>query len=308
MVAAGAGRDAAGEGVTADTLFDLASLTKPFTASLALILDRGGVLRLGEALGEIWTTAGPELAGRTCEELLRHRAGLRAWAPLYHRCSAPGSTVDLLVSGELVDAAPGTYSDLGYALWGLTAEQVTGCSLSELFRVHLVDRLDGPLRPGPDSGTAVESRLSNDRERQLARAQGLEVGVRERPGPAATQDGNAHFLGGLAGHAGLFGSAAALAALGCEWLGPGRWLDPGAVAQALGGDGGYALGWARREIFRDWGERLEPGAFGHVGFTGGAVWVEPQAHRIAVLLASRDSDRVDMSPWRRRLQEISAQR
>lgn len=307
-VTSGADRASVEHDATFDlaTPFDLASLTKPFTATLALLLEQEGEMPLDLRLGEVWDSVDAALATRTAEDLLRHRSGLTAWTPLYHRCSAPEETSELLLSGELSGAAPEAYSDLGYILWGLTAERRTGRSLRELFEARLPQRFEGALWLGPRAGAeAVESRLDNDRERALGREQGFEVTPRERPRPGEAQDGNAHFLGGLAGHAGLFGSLDALRGLAEEWLSPGEWLEPESVRKALGGEAAYALGWALGPALGSWSSGLEAGAFGHVGFTGGALWIEPDAGRAAILLASRDSMSVDLGPWRGRLQELT---
>src|SRR5829696_7961671 len=89
------------EGVPAElsTRFDFASLTKPFVASLALVLDAEGTLALGTRIGEVWPEAHRMLARRTPENLLRHRSGLAGWAPLYQRCGSIEEAFDLIVRG-----------------------------------------------------------------------------------------------------------------------------------------------------------------------------------------------------------------
>src|SRR6476661_3743289 len=123
--------EAAGEaraGVPAEisTRFDHASVTKPFVATLALVLDAEGALPLGTRIGDIWPAAHARLARRPLSDLLRHRSGLAGWTPLYHRCRSLDEAVELIASGgregDLVGARMGTYSDLGFILYGRTAE------------------------------------------------------------------------------------------------------------------------------------------------------------------------------------------
>ena len=220
---------------TPGTLFDLASLTKPVVATLAIVLDERGVLPLDLTVGEIFRDAHPRLRKRRLGQLLRHRSGLAPWTPLFARCETRTQALDLLISGEMLAAEGETYSDLGYILWGFAAEDTTGQPLSQL----LQERLFAPLHisnmapsPGPRPDVA-QCRLSNDREIDLARLQGIQIQpVRQIP-HGTVQDGNARFLGGMAGHGGLFSTASAMWKLAREWLSPGRVLKGPDVDQAL---------------------------------------------------------------------------
>lgn len=296
--------ESTGEGAT--SLFDLASLTKPFMATLALRLHLSHRLPLDLPVGEIWPGSAPGLARRTLSELLRHRAGFQPWTPLYNRCHSLVRVPSLLVSGVLLGAEPGTYSDLSYMLWGLAAEKWLSTSLADLVALEL-----GPFgaprellsSPGALPGV-VSCRLGNAKEVELAAAQGFEVETRPGPRRGEVQDGNAAFLGGVAGHAGLFGSTHALWRLAREWLHPRVVLEKGAVAGALGGPGPYALGWARKRDSD--GPTLSASSFGHTGFTGGALWIDPETRRIFVLLAHRRAVSVDLGPWRKRFIRLAA--
>jgi CubicO group peptidase (beta-lactamase class C family) len=122
LVGDGRGEVAAGVVGEADAqrgrpLFDLASLSKLWTASLALRLDARGLLPLGLEIGELWSGCDRRLARRTLEDLLRHRAGFVPWTPLYRRCRRRSTAIRLLVEGSLLGARRGTYSDLDYMLW-----------------------------------------------------------------------------------------------------------------------------------------------------------------------------------------------
>jgi CubicO group peptidase (beta-lactamase class C family) len=310
--AAGWARGAAPEGRPAEaaTWFDYGSLTKPFVATLGLLLNGSGELPLATPLGAVLGGAHPRLAAVRLGDLLRHGAGMQAWTPLYARCRSLVEVRELLLGGQLLGARQGTYSDLDYLLWGQAAEQATGKSLAAL----VGERVLAPLgltaavtAPPGDLPRVAESRLDGGREAMLAERQGIHITPPPPPRPGEPQDGNARFLltyrpGGeaITGHAGLFGTAAALWRLGAEWLAPGALLDRGTVAAALAGGGPFALGWWRRRHRGSGGAALSPLSYGHSGFAGGSLWIDPQASRVFVLLAHRLDSASNMNRWRRR--------
>lgn len=294
---------------TRATRWDLASLTKPAVATLALSLDAQELLPLGIRVGDVFGAAAPAMRGVRLESLLRHRSGLRAWTPLRTVCARRSEALDLLLSGELRTEPPGrcVYSDLGYMLWGWCAEQRLETSLSDLLSTHVFEPLGmrgvSPA-PGPAPGVA-ECLLDDSRERQLAARQGRSLRRLSRPRRGEPQDGNARFLGDLAGHAGLFGTVDDLVRLGREWLRPGRLLDSRQVRHALAGGGEYGLGWARRRIRGTAGAALGKDAFGQAGSTGTSLWIDPSTGRIHVLLAHRANWR-DLRAVRREFHHLSA--
>jgi serine-type D-Ala-D-Ala carboxypeptidase len=315
---AAAGWARAGQAAEISTRFDLASLTKPFVASLALVLDAEGVLLLDARIGDAWPEAHRELARRPLSDLLRHRSGLAGWTPLYHRCQSAEEAFALVarggLAGELVGARAGTYSDLGYMLWGAVAERRTGKPLAELIRSRVLAPLgltSIEASPGPRPDLA-ESRMGTGEEVRLAAKQGLAIPDLGPPPVGLPQDGNARFLvtqgggGGACGHSGLFGGARDLWRLGTEWLAPGRVLKPEGVAAALQGGGPFALGWWRRRLRGSAGRALPPTAFGHTGFAGNSLWIDPERRQVFVLLASRLDPATDMNRWRRRFHTLAA--
>jgi CubicO group peptidase (beta-lactamase class C family) len=290
----------------AKALFDLASLTKILSATLALRLDQRGSLPLDLPIGEIWPESPIELGRLPLEALLRHRAGFKAWAPLYARCRKPEEISDLLLSTELLGAEPGTYSDLGVILWGQAVERRLGRPLQEVIRqeVALPLELHG-LAPFPvDRQWAVPCPLDNRREIQLAAEQGIQLAPEGPPSVGNVQDGNARFLGGSAAHAGLFATATDLWKLGCVWLEPSGFLTPASVERAWSGTGSHVLGWRSSRAPAAGALVLGDVVFGHTGFTGGSLRVDPASDRVFVLLAHRSSIQVDMEPWRRRFHEL----
>jgi CubicO group peptidase (beta-lactamase class C family) len=299
---------------TPATRFDYASLTKPLAATLALALDVAGELPLALPIGEVWPQAHPRLAPRPLADLLRHRSGVAGWAPLYHLCSKPEEAADRLVrggtEGDLLGARAGTYSDLGFILWGKSAERATGRPLAEMLRSRVlaplgIEGIEATPGEWPD---LAESRMGTGQEVRLAAGRGLTVPDLGPPPPGRPQDGNSRFLnrtGETSGHAGLFGGASDLWRLGAEWLAPGRVLTGQGVAAALGGGGPFALGWWRRALRGSAGRALSPAAFGHTGFAGNSFWIDPQSGRVLVLLGSRIDPFHDMDRWRRRFHQVA---
>jgi serine-type D-Ala-D-Ala carboxypeptidase len=300
---------------TTATRFDYASLTKPFMATLALVLDAAGVLPLATRIGDVWPGAHARLARRPLADLLRHRSGLAAWTPLYHRCRSLDEAVALIVQGgrdgDLIGARPGTYSDLGVILWGRTAERCVGTPLAALLTTRVLAPLglDGVEASPGERPDLAESRMGTGQEVRLAAKQGFAVADLGPPPLGRPQDGNGRFLAGtgeICGHAGLFGGARDLWRLGAEWLAPGRLLHPEGVAAALEGGGRFALGWWRRTLRGSAGRSLSPTAFGHTGFAGNSFWIDPERGRIFVLLGSRLDPSMDMNRWRRRFHTAAA--
>ncbi len=302
--------------------FDGASLTKPWMATLALVLDRAGdegprlgldsTLLPGSEAGE--GTTGPRL-----EDLLRHRAGLPAWMPLGvtlgKRLSEPDELTEFLlalVPRRREDPPATLYSDLGYILWAGLAERRLERGLDELLDELVCVPLGlprlGELSRHPPR--AVECRLDNGKEVELAAAQGIRLTRSGSFHLGVPQDGNARalrHLGVPSGHAGLFPTADEMLELGREWLNPHRLLTVSQVESALSGTDPYALGWARRSEDGSSGPALTPAAFGHTGFTGGSLWIDPPRGRIYLLLAHRLSSRVDFNPFRREFHRLASE-
>lgn len=313
--AGAAGEARPGMPATLETRFDYASLTKPFTATLALVLDADGTLPLAARIRDVWPDADPRLGRRTLEDLLRHRSGLQGWTPFYHhRCRSREEVLALLLGGGLLGARAETYSDLDYILWGMTAEQRTGRPLAELLRERVLSPLGlETVEPSPgDRADVARSPMDTGKESDLAAKQGLAIPPLPPPPVGVPQDGNARFLGGapgfgpVIGHAGLFGRAGDLLTLGAEWLTPGRLLEPGRVTAALSGGRSFALGWWRRTLRGSAGPALPSSSVGHTGFAGNSFWIDRERGRVYVLLTTRIDPRCDMNRWRRRFHTRAA--
>lgn len=290
------------------TRFDLASLTKPFTATLALQLDKTGQLPLGMPIGEIWPGAASRLARKPLEALLRHRGGLWAWTPLYAEGMPDLDEMPrLLTDGRFLGAPIPTYSDLGYILWGHAAATVTGVRLMKLLRQGVLgplglERVQG--RPSPLLDLA-RCYAGHEKEIELAAEQGIELEPFVPPHLGDPQDVNARLYQGYAGHAGLFGDLASVHRWTLAWLEPGDVLDPVRVRAAWSGRGPYVLGWARPAAYKSAETTLPRQARGQLGFAGGSVWIDPSTRFVSILLGHRTSSTSDLSRFRRRWNELS---
>ncbi len=290
--------------------FDAASLTKPWMATLALALDASGGrgehgLRLDDPV--------PGCESVTAGELLRHVSGLPPWMPLALRLGrALGDrallreflTEELRRHSEFAGVC--IYSDLDYLLWGLLAEERSATPLGELLDRHVSMPLGlggiGAMALTGQIGRAVECRLDNGKEVVLAAEQGLGLTPQRSFLRGVPQDGNARSLsatGILGAHAGLFVTADEMLALGREWLRPRRVLSRAAVERSFGGESEYALGWARWSEEGSSGPALSPASFGHTGFTGGSLWIDPERQRVYLLLGHRLASSIDLLPLRR---------
>lgn len=291
-----------------ETRFDYASLTKPFAFTLALVLEQDGTLPLATRIGEVFPEANPKLARRPLSDLLRHRSGMAPWAPLYHLCRFREEVLPLLLAEERMrPTRRAVYGDLDILLYGLAVERAVGEPYTRLLRQRVLDPLGlSSVQPAPgDRPDVAQSYMDTDQEVRLAERQGLEIPLQGPPPRGVPQDGNARFLAASPpAHAGLFGSARDLWRLGAEWLAPRKLLKREAAAAALTGSPFY-LGWWRRSRRGSAGPALSPGSFGHTGFAGGSLWIDPGKHRVLVLLTHRTDPFSNMNLWRRRFHALA---
>ncbi len=309
---------------SARTWFDLASLTKPLvTTTLSLLALRSTELRptmtVGEVLHEVRNSAVGHLQLR---QLLTHTSGLPDWLPLY--CVAEGRPRDLLRRlGEVrLVAAPGSrviYSCVGFVVLGMILTRVSGSALDVLFQKEVVDALDLGEELGFCPDSRVHSLAGGASTARVERRLILELGLNPRwiP-PIATSlpdDGNARFLGGVAGNAGLFGTAYGVSSLAAEYLpGGGRLLTSKeaevATSSSTGGlEQERGFGWQLAPTSGcSAGAGLSREAFGHTGFTGVSVWADPSNRGVFVLLTNRnhpEQREIDLHPLRRRFHVLA---
>jgi CubicO group peptidase (beta-lactamase class C family) len=292
----------------ADTLFDLASLTKPLVCG-ALVAAALPALDLAAPPGRYlpeWKAS--RYAGITLESLLTHTSGLPAWYPVYARGEGAADYRRTLAAIE-PESAPGKrviYSDLNFLVLGDVLETHFSAPLDAAFASSVAQPAGSGARflPEPTASAAATER-GDATERRMAAALGISY-PRFRTGVVRGEvhDGNAYRRGGVAGNAGLFGTAEDVWRLARGWLDSPRSdlirdRTPD-LPEARG------LAWQGRRGAGSAGDAMPDRAFGHTGFTGTSVWIDPDAGRIALLLTNRihpEARDVDFNAVRRRFHE-----
>ncbi len=265
----------------ADTLFDLASLTKVVaTLPLVLLLHQTGRWSIDDPVAR-WLPGAPR-SPVTISQCLLHVAGLVPHRPYYEACADPAE-IRRAVTAELADAVPGqvSYSDLGFMLLGWAVEECAGEPLEELAAREVL---------GPLGMTSTGYRPQAPRERIAA----TESDGDQRSGSGVVwgcvHDGNAFALGGVSGHAGLFGTAADLGRFASALLTPDRHpvlraetISLMTARRAGAGPEARVLGWRLRpDSWGDWPDET----IWHTGFTGTSLLIAPALDVAVVLLSN----------------------
>ena len=286
--------DAASAAVTPDTIYDAASLTKAVvtTTLIAKQVEAGRValdLPVSRYVPE-WN-AGPQpewRKGVTVRHLLTHSSGLPAHKDYFLTIHSEREAI-AKICNEPLEYEPGSktvYSDLGFILLGEILERVTGRPLDQLAR----EQIFAPL--------GMASTVFNPPKALLSRIAPTEndATYRKRLLRGEVHDENAFAMGGAAGHAGMFATAPDLAAF-CQLLLNGgsyahqRLLTRATVGQitapqALAG-GSRALGWMVPTAESTSGRYFSAHSFGHLGFTGSSIWIDPDRQLFVILLTNR---------------------
>ena len=303
------------EPMTLDTAFDLASLTKPLaTATSVMTLVEKGLVRLADPLVRHlpgFGAGGGEREEVTVEQLLVHRSGLVADDPMELYLGTPAEIFSRKNRRPLA-FAPGTrfvYSDAGYEALGELVGKVTGERL-DVYAARAVFAPLGmtetefrPIEGGTGRGKLPVARIAptETRDGRLLRGE--------------VHDPRAHALGGVAGHAGLFSTADDVARYALAILGDGGGvLSPAGVAamtrardygdadlRALGWDVATAYSTSRGDLF-------PPGSFGHTGWTGTSIWLDPATGVFVLVLSNRNhpDGAGNVIPLRSRVASIAA--
>jgi CubicO group peptidase (beta-lactamase class C family) len=274
-----------------DTPFDLASLTKPIaTTSAVMLLDASGQLALDDRVARFFAEwLGDDREAVTIGDLLEHASGLPA-----RLVDAPPETrreFEHEICTIRLEYAPRTqsiYSDLGFILLAFLAADAGGADLAAQF---------SSLWPNPMLAFALDPAAARRAAPTLPLPQDPRRG---RTLVGEVHDNYAAALGGVAGHAGLFGTAAAVGAFARTMLRAARGhagepapFTPEQVARftrrsPAGVPGSSrALGWDTMLPTSSCGTRMSSAAFGHVGFTGTSLWIDPPRDRYVVLLTNR---------------------
>ena len=316
------------EAMTLDTIFDLASLTKVVatTTSIMMLVEQGKI-RLGDPVTQFI----PEMKGQgrdaiTIEQLMTHVSGFAPDFDLRERWTGYDEGIKRLYR-EPLRTPPGTrfvYSDINYIALGEVVHRVSGLMLDEFARRHIFVRL-GMRDTGFNPKARLRSRIAPTEKRG---------GQMDYPGDSGADAGSesdqwlrgqvhdptSFRMGGVAGHAGLFSTARDLAIF-CRMLLNGgvykgrRILSPMTIAtmtrpRAVSETGAArGLGWDLATTFSsNRGDLFPLGSFGHTGFTGTSIWIDPASDSFVIFLSNRvhPDGKGDVGPLRGRVASIVA--
>lgn len=304
--------------MTADTIFDMASLTKPVaTATSIMLLIERGKLRLDDPVAKHWPAFAANDKDRvTVEHLLLHTSGLTADNAIADYAGSKAKALDRIAALKL-EVPPGTrfrYSDVGFIVLGNLVEKLGGSPVDQFAHKHVFE----PLK-------MVDTQFTpNDR-------------LKARIAPTSKRDGKfilgevhdprSYRMGGVAGHAGLFSTADDLARFGRMLLHGGEldgvrilrpetvklFTEPREVPAGMGKAG---------KLFRSRGWDVDTGfsaprgtgfkkgeGFGHTGYTGTSIWVDPASRTVVIVLTNRvhPEDKGSVTRLRREIGTIVAE-
>ncbi|MBI4961825.1 MAG: beta-lactamase family protein [Desulfomonile tiedjei] len=273
--------------VQGDTLFDLASLTKVLTTTPCWMLvsaTNPGIL--DRPLSHWFPEPPPDKRGITPRQLLAHGSGLPAWRPYYLFSYVPGPPIRCYerIMAESLEYEPGKgclYSDLGFMLLAAIIERETGRSINQFAE----EEIYAPLKLSDQ----LMFKPQQDQNRIALTHRGDQPGL--------VHDLNCRAMGGVSGHAGLFGTAKGVSHLAEEILAGLKsrksHFDPASV-RSFCARAGFVEGCTRALGFDTPSEKdsssgrfFAPDSLGHTGFTGTSLWIDPEKELIVVLLTNR---------------------
>ena len=313
-----------------DTIYDLASLTKPLVTGLLVtkLVERGVIdpnETVGNILPDFYVSDKAEI---TVNQILMHTSGLPAWKPFYLLLEhsediGPELGRTLPTDGQ----PPVTYSDLNFMTLQLILEKQFDDQIDKASQVEIYDALGlsdtsfGPLSDILISRTAA-SECGNEYEKRTCIDQGfldasaVDGHFRDYQIWGEVHDGNAWFMGGVAGHAGLFSTAEEVFKIALQFL-PDHTalLKPETTelfrtnfTKGMNEDRSIAFQLASTEGSTA-GSLMSPESFGHNGFTGTSLWIDPVKNRIFVLLTNRTHAHrlpfVNINSVRRRFHDLA---
>jgi CubicO group peptidase (beta-lactamase class C family) len=317
-----------------DTIYDLASLTKPLITGLltTILIERGDIdptERIGNLLPDFHVSGNAEL---TVNDLLMHVSGLPAWRPFYllveHPDDIAAEIAQTLQNGE---QQPVTYSDLNFLTLAFIIEQLTGRDLVDVANEEIISKL-GLI----DTGFNVLSSFSrariaaSERGNEYEKRTCVEMGYLSADETTEYQrfrdyqiwgevhDGNAWFMKGIGGHAGLFSTADEVFKIASQFRSNCTILLKPETCQLFETNFTKGLNEDRSVAFQlastigsTAGTRMSPQSFGHNGFTGTSLWIDPVKERIFVLLTNRTHGHplpfTNINSVRRRFHDLAIQ-
>jgi CubicO group peptidase (beta-lactamase class C family) len=316
---------------TLDTIYDLASLTKPLVTGLlcARRIEAGEFTLDGSVSHYLPEFERADKQSITVRHLLTHSSGLPAWRPLYILAKGDRERTLAEIANLELDYKTGTrvvYSDMGFITLGFMLERLAGKPIAELAKSEIFEPLklkrtffnpESSMQTGIaacemgnayERGTSRDSMSQSDFEAHKA--------WRERLIWGEVHDGNGYFLGGAAGHAGLFSTAPETLVLAHQFLADQSKLLNAETCELFrrnfteGLEEARSVAW-QLAITKDSaaGLDLPPDSFGHSGFTGTSCWLDPHHQRVFILLTNRTHARqlpfVNINSVRRRFHSLA---
>lgn len=314
-----------------DTIYDLASLTKILVTGLlcAKLIEREN-LSLSDKIykySEFFYTKDKQEI--TTQNLLSHSSGFEAWKPLYLITNSNDSYLFNIIAefpNECSVNSKVVYSDLNYITFGLILERIYEKSLGEIARTEIFEPLNlkntSYNPPSELQKRIAASEMGNEFEKQTCLEQGYEI--RNHQSAFRTQtiwgevhDGNCYFMNGVSGHAGLFSTAFETFKIAQQFLANQTTLLKPETCKLFRTNFTPNLNEARSIGFQlaetkdsTASSALSKDSFGHLGFTGTSLWIEPESERIFILLTNRTHARelpfANINATRRRFHELAA--
>lgn len=297
-----------------DTIFDLASLTKPLATTFAvMLLVQEGKLRLDDRVSRVFPNFGVHGKSQvTFRHLLSHRSGLPAWRPYYQdvlREQQLAGRVNFLASPEAksfvyqtifreqLEVEPdreAIYSDVGFMLLGAAVEQIAAAPLDRVCNERIFKPL-GLRKTGFVDLSLLRGRRLEPVTQMIAATE--HCPWRQKVLCGEVHDDNAYAMGGVAGHAGLFSCAREIDVLLCALEEAYRRVG-GLVAQRIVRefwtrdghlpDSTWCLGWDTPSPSQSAaGRYFSPNSVGHLGFTGCSIWIDLERNLHVILLTNR---------------------
>ena len=276
------------EAMTTDTIFDLASLTKPIaTATSIMLLIERGKLRLDDPVAKHWAEFAENGKEKiTIEHLLTHTGGLIADNRIADYLQGPEKAWSNIASLKPL-AEPNvkfTYSDVGFEVLGKLVENISGLSVAEFAKNNVFGPLgmsETDYKPKPELRLRIAP--TEKRNGEFIRGE--------------VHDPRSHLLGGIAGHAGLFSTTEDLAKYAAAMVMKGQLGETRIMTEVTWTEmtrprnvpsGKRALGWDMKTGYSsNRGATMSDHAFGHGGFTGTVIWIDPDTGLFVIFLSNR---------------------
>jgi beta-N-acetylhexosaminidase len=303
-----------------DTQYDLASLTKVLaTTPAVLLLMENNLISLDDKLASFYLELINKPLGRaTIRDLLGHQSGLPAWKPFYDSCQDRAEVILQILQTELEYKVgeKSIYSDLGFILLGDIIERVSGLMLDYFCR----DKIFQPM--GLNNLNFLPSSFNQRETKGKSRSRYLKIPptgfdkFRNRIIHREVNDTNCYIMGGIAGHAGLFGNAQDVSAIAQLFLQKGifnktrifkyRTADI-AIKKVNPELSERAMGWDMPSRNSTSGRYLSRESFGHLAFTGPSIWADPEKNLVITFLCNRshpDPENNQMDNFRPRMHDL----